>query len=481
MDMNRLECQICNEKFDIFIRRARNLPCGHGFCSMCINECINKGSKYCPVCRKKYAATSANDLPVSFLFEGLLHSSTNNASDSNEDEVEMCTKHKKIPVYFYDRLHGIKVCHSCAILDHPPSKCNLISLEDYMEEKRNIHIANVKIQRQILMKTEQDFKSALTQNVNSLAAQQIKKHRLENVIEETLVEIDKIQNNIIKEEEYQGRLKSAIKDCQEKQNDCNIKEHNLKSATSNRKLDRECKDSTDAILKCQKWEETQRKDLNVKTAMNIVKDIHLLNHQDIYAQVTKNGVTRASKVIVESKLAFIASLSKDTVAPSSAVLIKEAELGLTSYTTTIFLDLCSRGGSILGRIQFRVMTSRPSGKQFVMLALGTEGATYKGAYFHDKYNCCFGLRDYVTEDKAKASNSLVSMKQENYVKPVRGRVFLLGVGMGGFIIFTKDYDKNYYGYLGDVVNGLEVMDRVASDEFPITEIMVSNSGIVLGQ
>ncbi|CAL4102166.1 unnamed protein product, partial [Meganyctiphanes norvegica] len=69
---DELECTICNNIFDDATHRPRSLPCGHGFCTFCIEKYIVQGNKACPVCRKEHGAKSASDLPVCFLLEEFL-------------------------------------------------------------------------------------------------------------------------------------------------------------------------------------------------------------------------------------------------------------------------------------------------------------------------------------------------------------------------------------------------------------------------
>ncbi|XP_064099973.1 E3 ubiquitin-protein ligase TRIM13-like isoform X2 [Macrobrachium nipponense] len=64
MDLNVLECGICNELYDEDEFRPRILPCSHTYCSTCIKQLISSGHLSCPLCREKFVALSVNDFMI---------------------------------------------------------------------------------------------------------------------------------------------------------------------------------------------------------------------------------------------------------------------------------------------------------------------------------------------------------------------------------------------------------------------------------
>ena len=70
---NFLNCSICFETY----RDPRALPCQHGFCRECLEQCIesseDKGTLVCPVCREEVKLTKegVDKLPVHFLVSSL--------------------------------------------------------------------------------------------------------------------------------------------------------------------------------------------------------------------------------------------------------------------------------------------------------------------------------------------------------------------------------------------------------------------------
>nr|XP_045595302.1 tripartite motif-containing protein 5-like [Procambarus clarkii] len=66
------ECSVCFIDYDGNQLRPRNLPCGHTFCSQCIDNGIKNGQLTCPSCHAQHAATAATQLPISYAVEAFV-------------------------------------------------------------------------------------------------------------------------------------------------------------------------------------------------------------------------------------------------------------------------------------------------------------------------------------------------------------------------------------------------------------------------
>lgn len=71
-----LECKVCLETYEEANRRPRTLPCGHTFCSTCINNMLKDGMVSCPTCRTDHNTTDATNFPINYLVEELIASIT---------------------------------------------------------------------------------------------------------------------------------------------------------------------------------------------------------------------------------------------------------------------------------------------------------------------------------------------------------------------------------------------------------------------
>ncbi|XP_069192210.1 E3 ubiquitin-protein ligase TRIM13-like [Procambarus clarkii] len=66
------ECSVCFNDYDDNQLRPRTLPCGHTFCSQCIDNAIKNGQLTCPSCRDEHAATASTQFPISYAVEAFV-------------------------------------------------------------------------------------------------------------------------------------------------------------------------------------------------------------------------------------------------------------------------------------------------------------------------------------------------------------------------------------------------------------------------
>ncbi|CAL4106878.1 unnamed protein product [Meganyctiphanes norvegica] len=156
--MDKSNCSICDNEFDGTTLCPRTLPCGHSFCTQCIQSGINKGNGVCLTCSVEHGVNCATDLPICYLFEEFSHmipttnSQTHELDSSKEDgDKVMCTKHKEMPLHLFCKSHGAKTCHTCAVIEHSTTSCLLISLENNIKEKKQSQIAYLHKQKQAIM------------------------------------------------------------------------------------------------------------------------------------------------------------------------------------------------------------------------------------------------------------------------------------------------------------------------------------------
>lgn len=114
-----------------------------------------------------------------------------------------------------------------------------------------------------------------------------------------------------------------------------------------------------------------------------------------------------------------------------------------------------------------------------MLALGIDGNSFKGSNFGYKFGNTIRLNEYITEGNTKADAALLTVETAQTAKCLRGRIFKSVTNKPGFLLMTDDCDLSFYCHIGDVLTGLKVVDQVASDKFAITDIIITNCGIVL--
>ncbi|XP_047474383.1 uncharacterized protein LOC125028867 isoform X2 [Penaeus chinensis] len=72
IQVNPRECRICIEDYDAVTRRPRFLPCGHTFCTECIDDMLAECVLTCPNCRAEHKALNVNDFPVAAIVEDFM-------------------------------------------------------------------------------------------------------------------------------------------------------------------------------------------------------------------------------------------------------------------------------------------------------------------------------------------------------------------------------------------------------------------------
>ncbi|XP_063615428.1 uncharacterized protein LOC134788464 isoform X2 [Penaeus indicus] len=66
------ECEVCLDLFNGNDKRPRVFPCGHTFCSLCIENLLQNGSVTCPNCRVQHRASNVAIFPVVFILEDFI-------------------------------------------------------------------------------------------------------------------------------------------------------------------------------------------------------------------------------------------------------------------------------------------------------------------------------------------------------------------------------------------------------------------------
>ncbi|XP_063599739.1 uncharacterized protein LOC134776041 isoform X1 [Penaeus indicus] len=68
-----MECKVCLDAYNDCEKRPRNLPCGHSFCSSCIEDLIRQGMLTCPNCRARHTCSDVTNFPFAYELEELIN------------------------------------------------------------------------------------------------------------------------------------------------------------------------------------------------------------------------------------------------------------------------------------------------------------------------------------------------------------------------------------------------------------------------
>lgn len=69
---NPEDCQVCLTSFDNTVQRPRTLPCGHTFCSPCMNELMEQRQITCPTCHVRHSIPGKGHFPINYNLEAFI-------------------------------------------------------------------------------------------------------------------------------------------------------------------------------------------------------------------------------------------------------------------------------------------------------------------------------------------------------------------------------------------------------------------------
>ncbi|XP_069936234.1 tripartite motif-containing protein 59-like [Cherax quadricarinatus] len=111
------ECKVSFNNYDEELRRPRTLPCGHTFCSQCIEDTIKNAELTCPSCRAEHSAKDATQFPINYTVEAFIKKLRNIQVTSVETVSTKCGQ---------DRTRGISKKLRSLVQEHKSSISNLI-------------------------------------------------------------------------------------------------------------------------------------------------------------------------------------------------------------------------------------------------------------------------------------------------------------------------------------------------------------------
>ncbi|CAL4087200.1 unnamed protein product [Meganyctiphanes norvegica] len=449
-----IECGICLEEYDK-VRRPRVLPCAHNFCSPCLQKYISLGGSKCSICTRTYTASSVEDFPINTDFEKMVqmwtHMSvktarTNGSSDEEDDFTNgHCSIHRKSLVYFRCKTHGIYICHQCAVIEHSPSKCDIIEIKEEM------------------MKTKEDNLNEAQRNIDHLNSKTV-------TLESLIVEKNKNISN-----------KKAQIECLliEIDDDCKVSDQAQNIITENNNLAKQLRECSERLFKANTSKKINIECLAIKKKIEklgaIVKEI------EERTDTEKNAETLTMVSIPVSGVCAGA----DTGAFSSAG---------AGVQPVVYLDL-QVAGRALGRVKIQLTCGPRRQQQMLRLCRGDDGNTWRGASFGEAWGVgeagehiyCLDYKDPCGIPKSQV---IVQDLEEEYCRLLEEGTVAGDWSDAGFVICTRTHpsDTEEAPVLGRLVSGLELL-RCAitqwSTQYTIGDlfgwdaslIMITDSGV----
>ncbi|CAL4097081.1 unnamed protein product, partial [Meganyctiphanes norvegica] len=469
--MDLLECSICSLNFNNSSRRPRNLPCGHCFCSPCLDRIISKGSKTCPTCRQNHNAKDAASLGINFILEDLAQklilSSCAPVVTTEVDDATagVCPKHIHNQLYFTCTTHNVKICHSCAVLDHPSTSCKLISFPE-----------EIKLYKE---NTLQELKTKIKRVEDSLNSLTVYKKLSENEIQRCKDRIKKLLSDISKKEEKNKETSGAIVALIERRTSLQSVTDELNSTSCVQDIKRVSQSAREIMSKedsqIENVEATFGKDM--KTPMETM--FNILYKGDIINVVSSiKGETRASQLYMDEEYrVHMGSLEKMKFMNPNAAKLSIDEVRPLIFTHNLAYITLSVHEEVLGTVYFKIRHEVPHGRQFMTLVLGSQGSSFKGAKFSGRNSNSITL---TTSSKEAVTDGLGIGWGEKLEIIVSGMLIPMNDNDASFSIVTKPLlTTKYHTCFGEVESGMDVILEASSQQYNINDVMICKSGVIL--
>nr|XP_053644925.1 tripartite motif-containing protein 59-like [Cherax quadricarinatus] len=216
------ECKVCFNNYDEELQRPRTLPCGHTFCSQCIEDTIKNAQLTCPSCRAEHSATDATQFPISYTMEAVIKKLRSIQVTSVGTMSTKCGQ---------DRTRGISKKLQSLVQEHKSSISNLISeceeelsqLSKYQGQVRDWKTQHHQLQDRLydlleqnkaaIELLEQEDTSVLTMTTEGESGKKQLQIMLENL--NTVNTAQEVFTTTVEADHYNVEVEDWIQKCQE--------------------------------------------------------------------------------------------------------------------------------------------------------------------------------------------------------------------------------------------------------------------------
>ncbi|KAK8746222.1 hypothetical protein OTU49_017308 [Cherax quadricarinatus] len=388
------ECTVCFDTYNDALRRPRNLPCGHTFCSQCINSAIKKSLITCPSCRAEHNATSATKFPISYCVEALIR---------KLQDVQLTKACQDLP-------RGISKKLQSVMKDQKSSISSLITGCEEVLSQLGMYQGQLREWKSRHHQFQDRLDSLVEQNkaaiellekedaiVMDMAAEGEKgKQQLQamlgcldaaNTATEVVMTIDKA-------DQWNTTLEDWLKKCHELFPDANAVHTSIKVRETIEKalitveqvttvapvyMEASASSIMDKVVEI--TVAISQRQLQVEHLRKMCKSVKkLVENGQVYAIQKRNYVTYSAKIIFQNGKLYLHALSRQYPPRYAYTLQYNDVVGMLDPSSTLaFLDLW--WSQSRGRIHIRLSPNTGLARQFVLLCTGQQGLTYQHTSF----------------------------------------------------------------------------------------------------
>ncbi|XP_045599942.1 tripartite motif-containing protein 59 [Procambarus clarkii] len=502
------ECSVCYSSYDEPQLRPRVLPCGHTFCSLCVDNAVKNGQLTCPSCRAQHSATAAAHFPINYTVEALVLE-LKSIQPTSVDTV--AAEHSDAPT------RGISKKLQSLVEEQKSSITSLIisceevlsQLGEYRGQLGDWKTRHLQLQDRLYGLVEQN-KAAMQlveQEDTSVGEMTTQGEEGKTQLEEMLGSLDTVNSaqkavtTIETADQCHVEVEDWLQKCQELFPDVKTVHTSVKVQETIREalemMTTEAsataapihlEDSVSTIT-----EKVQKITEGFPLTQVTVEDLRRMNEpvkrlvdagRVMAVQQDQDG-RRSARITLEDGQLYLHPLLRQPTPAHSYTLQESEVVGVLDPSCTLaFLDLWW-AGSKRGRVTIRLTPDTPLARQFVLLCTGQRGHTYLNTKLlrvvaKGRPGEWVWGGDYESNDGRGGAPLLPHLEGQYRESGRAGAVWCGLLPTARFSILTRDCQDGdeWSRVFGDVVSGLEVL-RAAVNHSDIREVFVMDCGVVL--
>ncbi|XP_069160624.1 uncharacterized protein [Procambarus clarkii] len=506
-DTHPEDCGVCWDTYDEAERRPRTLPCGHTFCSLCLERAITYGTLKCPNCCVKFRAATATQFPVSYCVEALVRKLIGTKLISGPP-----TPCQASPGGISRKLWSLMQEEKISI-NRLIARCEetLCQLGEYRGQLGDWKTHHLQLQDRLNGLVEQNMSAMrlLDQEDASVAEMTTRGQEEKTHLHATLGSLDtpttahRVITAIARTEQVNQQAEDWLQTCQDVFPDINT----VRAAVKVQETIREALEmmTTEAgVITAVPVHLGDSDSTIMEKVGKITGGISQLTVEDLRrmrapvrrlvetglvlaVQEDQDGRRSARITLQDGQLCLHPLLPQPP--PTHAHTLKYEDVVEASSSTLAFLDL-KWAGSTRGRVTIQLTLDTGLARQFMLLCTGELGHSYTGTKLLWVWNKGQPEEwvvggDYESNDGEGGASLLPDLKAEYESSGAAGAVFsrwgLWPARSAQFVIITRDCAEGgplWPCVFGEVVSGLEVV-RAAANHSEVTEVTVANCGVVL--